>query len=56
MNKVARLLPPGVKDIFGQPAHHLTRLNHELSAHFGRWGYEPIIPPTFEYFDNLPDA
>lgn len=53
MNRVERLLPPGVKDIFGDPARHLTRLNQTLSACFERWGYEPIIPPTFEYFDNL---
>ncbi len=53
MNRVERLLPPGVKDIFGEPARHLTRLNQALSACFERWGYEPVIPPTFEYFDNL---
>ena len=53
MKRIERLLPPGVKDIFGAPARHLVRLNRRLGAHFERWGYAPVIPPTFEYFDNL---
>lgn len=48
-----RQLPPGVKDLFGSPARRLVRLTGTLHALFARWGYEPVLPPIFEYYDNL---
>lgn len=53
MTRPEKLLPPGVKDIFGTPARQLSALNQRLSALFTRWAYTPIIPPTFEYYDNI---
>jgi len=48
-----RLLPDGVKDLFGAPAAQLLTLSDRLRRHFSAWGYDEVIPPTFEYFDTL---
>ncbi|HBY95273.1 MAG: ATP phosphoribosyltransferase regulatory subunit [Ardenticatenaceae bacterium] len=48
-----RQLPPGVKDLFGSAARRLVRLSGALNALFARWGYAPVLPPIFEYYDNL---
>ncbi|NOZ07083.1 MAG: ATP phosphoribosyltransferase regulatory subunit [Chloroflexi bacterium] len=48
-----RLLPEGVKDLFGTPAAQLQALSDRLRRHFSAWGYDEVIPPTFEYFDTL---
>lgn len=53
MTRPDKLLPPGVKDLFGAPARSLSRLGRTLSDLFERWAYEPILPPTFEYYDNI---
>ena len=52
-NRLSRQLPPGVRDIFGAPARQLTRLSATLHDLFDRWGYSQVLPPTFEYFDNV---
>ena len=48
-----RLLPEGVKDLFGAPAAQLQAMSDCLRRHFSAWGYDEVIPPTFEYFDTL---
>lgn len=48
-----RQLPPGVKDLFGSAARRLVRFSGVLHALFARWGYAPVLPPIFEYYDNL---
>lgn len=53
MTRPDKLLPPGVKDLFGTPARNLSRLSRTLSDLFERWAYQPILPPTFEYYDNI---
>lgn len=53
MTRPDKLLPPGVKDLFGTPARRLSRLSRILSDLFECWAYQPIIPPTFEYYDNI---
>ncbi|HYN87424.1 MAG TPA: ATP phosphoribosyltransferase regulatory subunit, partial [Ardenticatenaceae bacterium] len=48
-----RRLPPGVKDLVGAPARRLVRLSAVLHGLFERWGYNPVLPPIFEYYDNI---
>jgi len=48
-----RLLPKGVKDLFGAPAAQLQAMSDRLRRHFSAWGYDEVVPPTFEYFDTL---
>ncbi len=48
-----RLLPDGVKDMFGAPAAQLQAMSDQLRRRFSSWGYDEVIPPTFEYFDTL---
>lgn len=46
-------LPPGVQDLFLAEAalrRHAEALLREL---FSRWAYQELIPPTFEYSENL---
>lgn len=52
-SRLQRQLPPGVKDLFGGAARRLVRLSSALHALFARWGYAPVLPPIFEYYDNL---
>lgn len=48
-----RLLPPGVRDIFGDEAARLTLVHRAAEETFWRWGYAPVVLPTFEYYDVL---
>nr|WP_290665285.1 ATP phosphoribosyltransferase regulatory subunit [Ardenticatena sp.] len=52
-NHLLRLLPPGVRDIFGDEAARLTILHRRAEETFWRWGYAPVVLPTFEYYDVL---
>jgi ATP phosphoribosyltransferase regulatory subunit len=49
---LSRQLPHGVKDLFLEDAARVTWLGDRLRELFPRWGYAPIIPPTFEYYDS----
>ncbi|MCS7221697.1 MAG: ATP phosphoribosyltransferase regulatory subunit [Anaerolineae bacterium] len=52
--KIARgELPPGVADLFFATAEQKLTLETRLRELFARWGYRPVIPPTFEYADTL---
>lgn len=51
--RLSRQLPPGVHDIFGGAAHQLRNLSSSLHHLFDCWGYTQVLPPTFEYFDNV---
>jgi len=46
-------LPPGVADLFFAAAEQKLALENILRDAFSRWGYRPVIPPTFEYADTL---
>ncbi len=46
-------LPPGVADLFFAAAEQKLALEATLRDLFARWGYRPVIPPTFEYADML---
>ncbi|MCD6289066.1 MAG: ATP phosphoribosyltransferase regulatory subunit [Anaerolineae bacterium] len=46
-------LPPGVADLFAQRAEQKLALEALLRDCFSRWGYQPVIPPTFEYAETL---
>lgn len=46
-------LPPGVADLFFEPAERKLALEGALRDLFARWGFRPVIPPTFEYADTL---
>ena len=46
-------LPRGVQDRFLQEAARRRRAEAVLRDCFARWGYQEIIPPTFEYQENL---
>lgn len=46
-------LPPGVADLFFTAAEQKLTLEATLRELFARWGYRPVIPPTFEYADTL---
>jgi len=47
------LIPVGMATILPQAAKRVRRLEHQLLAEIGRWGYDEIILPTFEYLDVL---
>jgi ATP phosphoribosyltransferase regulatory subunit len=50
--KQARI-PHGVADLFSEEAAAITSLERILHDLFLGWGYNRIIPPTFEYYDSL---
>jgi ATP phosphoribosyltransferase regulatory subunit len=50
--KQARI-PHGVADLFSEEAAAITSLERILHDLFLGWGYNRIIPPTFEYYDTL---
>jgi ATP phosphoribosyltransferase regulatory subunit len=50
--KQARI-PHGVADLFLGEAAAITGLERILHELFLGWGYNRIIPPTFEYYDTL---
>ena len=47
------LIPAGMVAILPRTAQRVRNLEYALMACLGRWGYEEIIPPTFEYLDVL---
>ena len=46
-------IPDGVQDRFLAEAVRRRRAEAALRESFARWGYWEVIPPTFEYYDNL---
>ncbi len=46
-------LPRGVQDLFLESAARRADLEARLTSVFRAWGYTQLIPPTFEYFENL---
>jgi len=46
-------IPRGVQDRFLDEAARRRRAEAALRDCFARWGYREIIPPTFEFYDNL---
>ncbi len=46
-------IPHGVQDRFLVEAVRRRRAEADLCEAFARWGYQEVIPPTFEYHDNL---
>ena len=46
-------IPRGVQDRFLGEAARRRRAEAALRDCFARWAYQEIIPPTFEYYDNL---
>ncbi|MGQ0810143.1 MAG: ATP phosphoribosyltransferase regulatory subunit [Nitrospiraceae bacterium] len=47
------LVPIGMTTILPSTARRVRRLEQALMAELGRWGYEEIILPSFEYLDVL---
>ena len=54
-NRIAleRQLPHGLSDLFFGVAARRVRLETLLAGTFSRWGYTRIIPPVFEYYENI---
>ena len=46
-------IPHGVQDRFLAKAARRRQAEATLRECFARWGYQEIIPPTFEYYENL---
>jgi len=46
-------IPKGVQDLFAEDAACHRWLEAHLLKTFRTWGYEDVIPPTFEFFDNM---
>jgi ATP phosphoribosyltransferase regulatory subunit len=46
-------IPHGVQDRFLVQAARRRRAVAAVRDCFARWGYQEVIPPTFEYYDNL---
>lgn len=46
-------LPHGVQDCFLVDAARRRRAEAALCECFARWGYQEVIPPSFEYYENL---
>lgn len=46
-------IPHGVQDRFLAEAVRRRRAEATLRECFARWGYWEVIPPTFEYYENL---
>jgi ATP phosphoribosyltransferase regulatory subunit len=46
-------IPHGVQDRFLVEAARRRRAEAALCECFNRWGYQEVITPTFEYYDNL---
>lgn len=47
------LIPVGMATILPYAAKQVRRLESQLLGQIGRWGYDEIILPTFEYLDVL---
>lgn len=46
-------IPSGVADYFGEDARRRRQLEGTLLETFRAWGYQDVIPPTFEFSDTL---
>ena len=46
-------VPVGMATILPHTAQRVRHLEKTLMTSLGRWGYQEIIPPTFEYLDVL---
>ncbi len=51
--RVRSLIPAGLATILPLTAQRVRHLEDTLLATLGRWGYQEIILPTFEYLDVL---
>ncbi len=49
----ATTLPKGVKDFLPVKAARIEYLRRTLHDLFDRWGYRPVIPPSFEFLDVM---
>ncbi|WP_027093371.1 ATP phosphoribosyltransferase regulatory subunit [Cohnella thermotolerans] len=45
--------PTGVKDYLPHAVAKLRRIERDVLACMGRWGYEQIMTPTMEYYDTV---
>jgi ATP phosphoribosyltransferase regulatory subunit len=52
-NALERQLPHGLSDLFFDAAARRDRLEAVLAETFRRWGYTRIIPPMFEFYENI---
>lgn len=48
-----RQLPHGLSDLFFTAAAQRSQLKALLAETFSRWGYTRIIPPMFEFYENI---
>lgn len=46
-------LPKGVKDFLPVKAARIKYLRRTLNDLYDRWGYRPVIPPSFEFLDVM---
>jgi ATP phosphoribosyltransferase regulatory subunit len=53
MNEERSLVPPGMAAIMPHAAQRVRQMETVLLGTLARWGYQEIIPPTFEYLDVL---
>jgi ATP phosphoribosyltransferase regulatory subunit len=53
INSPDKQLPHGVADLFFKDAARKRTVERALEDTFMRWGYSEIIPPTFEYYEQL---
>lgn len=51
--ELRRRIPHGVQDLFGLPAARRARLEEILARNHEAWGYQRIVPPTFEHYETL---
>ncbi len=48
--------PKGCKDYLPPEARRLREIEKKLSSLFESWGYEEVIPPSFEYYEFLTEG
>ncbi len=48
--------PKGCKDYLPSEAKALREIERRLSSLFESWGYEEVIPPSFEYYEFLTEG
>jgi ATP phosphoribosyltransferase regulatory subunit len=53
MDSLRGQIAPGTQDLVLEEAARRRQAEQSLSELFGQWGYHEIIPPTFEYVENL---
>jgi len=53
MKPARSLIPIGTAALLPQTAQYVRQLEGQLLTHLAQWGYQEIIPPTFEYLDVL---